>query len=120
MLAIASLVFFFFSSRRRHTRLQGDWSSDVCSSDLLRGQLGVSPRRSVSPETPPQDEAKALWPLPRSGQRPAPDSPLTAAPPESRARPIGCRPHTPACAAASTWEQKDFAARNHGSWQPSE
>src|SRR5256885_3600442 len=28
--------FFFFSSRRRHTRLQGDWSSDVCSSDLVR------------------------------------------------------------------------------------
>src|SRR5256885_10874357 len=26
----------FFSSRRRHTRLQGDWSSDVCSSDLKR------------------------------------------------------------------------------------
>src|SRR5256885_11483430 len=31
------LVFFFFSSRRRHTRLQGDWSSDVCSSDLAGG-----------------------------------------------------------------------------------
>src|SRR5688500_20382469 len=32
---------FFFSSRRRHTRLQGDWSSDVCSSDLLAcGPLG--------------------------------------------------------------------------------
>src|SRR5256885_17027694 len=28
--------FFFFSSRRRHTRLQGDWSSDVWSSDLLQ------------------------------------------------------------------------------------
>src|SRR3989454_4851258 len=28
-------AFFFFSSRRRHTRLQGDWSSDVCSSDLI-------------------------------------------------------------------------------------
>src|SRR5207248_6389265 len=27
--------FFFFSSRRRHTRSYGDWSSDVCSSDLL-------------------------------------------------------------------------------------
>src|SRR5258706_6876365 len=26
---------FFFSSRRRHTRLVSDWSSDVCSSDLL-------------------------------------------------------------------------------------
>src|SRR5256885_17063709 len=33
MFSLISL-FFFFSSRRRHTRLQGDWSSDVCSSDL--------------------------------------------------------------------------------------
>src|SRR5256885_6215526 len=30
---------FFFSSRRRHTRLQGDWSSDVCSSDLGSSSL---------------------------------------------------------------------------------
>src|SRR6266480_7898549 len=29
-------MFFFFSSRRRHTRLTCDWSSDVCSSDLTR------------------------------------------------------------------------------------
>src|SRR5256885_5580816 len=29
-----NISIFFFSSRRRHTRLQGDWSSDVCSSDL--------------------------------------------------------------------------------------
>src|SRR5256885_5204152 len=29
----------FFSSRRRHTRLQGDWSSDVCSSDLFQRRL---------------------------------------------------------------------------------
>src|SRR5262249_59933487 len=28
---------FFFSSRRRHTRLVSDWSSDVCSSDLEKG-----------------------------------------------------------------------------------
>src|SRR5690348_18167417 len=28
------MFFFFFSSRRRHTRWTGDWSSDVCSSDL--------------------------------------------------------------------------------------
>src|SRR5438067_9623923 len=28
---------FFFSSRRRHTRSKRDWSSDVCSSDLVRG-----------------------------------------------------------------------------------
>src|SRR5215210_6586127 len=30
-----NISFFFFSSRRRHTRYIGDWSSDVCSSDLL-------------------------------------------------------------------------------------
>src|SRR5215467_2859360 len=35
------MFFFFFSSRRRHTRLQGDWSSDVCSSDLRLGADGV-------------------------------------------------------------------------------
>src|SRR5690348_17860083 len=29
-------MIFFFSSRRRHTRWTGDWSSDVCSSDLGR------------------------------------------------------------------------------------
>src|SRR2546427_731535 len=29
-----SFIFFFFSSRRRHTRFDCDWSSDVCSSDL--------------------------------------------------------------------------------------
>src|SRR2546421_2743514 len=28
-------TFFFFSSRRRHTRSDRDWSSDVCSSDLI-------------------------------------------------------------------------------------
>src|SRR5689334_25186382 len=35
---------FFFSSRRRHTRWNCDWSSDVCSSDLFR--LATSPSRS--------------------------------------------------------------------------
>src|SRR5437764_15345678 len=33
---VCSLFVFFFSSRRRHTRYIGDWSSDVCSSDLRR------------------------------------------------------------------------------------
>src|SRR5256885_7086528 len=32
----------FFSSRRRHTRLQGDWSSDVCSSDLKYSPIEVA------------------------------------------------------------------------------
>src|SRR2546426_6211663 len=46
------VCFFFFSSRRRHTRLQGDWSSDVCSSDLRRldalGGLTVEDRLTVN------------------------------------------------------------------------
>src|SRR3989440_12658128 len=36
-----SLLFFFFSSRRRHTRSDRDWSSDVCSSDLGSAGLGL-------------------------------------------------------------------------------
>src|SRR5256885_10909538 len=48
-------IFFFFSSRRRHTRLQGDWSSDVCSSDLLNApemgtQFLTSQMQEVAPE----------------------------------------------------------------------
>src|SRR2546422_9843466 len=35
------LVFFFFSSRRRHTRCSRDWSSDVCSSDLPRDRMAL-------------------------------------------------------------------------------
>src|SRR3712207_7520421 len=35
------MSFFFFSSRRRHTRYWRDWSSDVCSSDLEREGLAA-------------------------------------------------------------------------------
>src|SRR5699024_11519867 len=37
MLVVGVAIFFFFSSRRRHTRSKRDWSSDVCSSDLYDG-----------------------------------------------------------------------------------
>src|SRR5439155_3986362 len=43
------LVFFFFSSRRRHTRWPRDWSSDVCSSDLDKVH-GIADAR-VGPDT---------------------------------------------------------------------
>src|SRR5690348_18509533 len=36
LMCVFAVFFFFFSSRRRHTRWTGDWSSDVCSSDLER------------------------------------------------------------------------------------
>src|SRR5688500_20241479 len=58
---------FFFSSRRRHTRLQGDWSSDVCSSDL------PAPRRSHGPTRPHRT-------------RPARPAPPAACAPAARAR----------------------------------
>src|SRR2546422_4969324 len=45
--------FFFFSSRRRHTRCSRDWSSDVCSSDLCDSTRRPGARRSrhSSPKT---------------------------------------------------------------------
>src|SRR3989454_3906832 len=48
--ASCSYLFFFFSSRRRHTRLQGDWSSDVCSSDLRSTQVILDAANGVIAE----------------------------------------------------------------------
>src|SRR6266480_7197629 len=46
---MCTTLFFFFSSRRRHTRLTCDWSSDVCSSDLeLRAILAEMKRERVA------------------------------------------------------------------------
>src|SRR5258706_3692934 len=44
--AVLRCGLFYFSSRRRHTRLVSDWSSDVCSSDLTAS--GVPPMSSPS------------------------------------------------------------------------
>src|SRR5256885_3666722 len=44
--------FFFFSSRRRHTRLQGDWSSDVCSSDLVPNLRSIWARLALLEDVP--------------------------------------------------------------------
>src|SRR5437762_6768810 len=56
-----SFFFFFFSSRRRHTRYIGDWSSDVCSSDLsLPLSAWWNPKRTrISSQEP-------RWPVPGS------------------------------------------------------
>src|SRR2546429_4559071 len=48
------LFFFFFSSRRRHTRCSRDWSSDVCSSDL------------VAPSHNEPDLGRCMFPQPAS------------------------------------------------------
>src|SRR5438477_8052680 len=50
LIVVVHVLLFFFSSRRRHTRLTCDWSSDVCSSDLLNaGGIVVA---QVFPNTP--------------------------------------------------------------------
>src|SRR5207237_2336290 len=41
---VVSFEFVFFSSRRRHTRFKCDWSSDVCSSDLVAGDAEIALR----------------------------------------------------------------------------
>src|SRR5256885_11754030 len=46
---MSDLILFFFSSRRRHTRLQGDWSSDVCSSDLRASAIATRCVTSLAP-----------------------------------------------------------------------
>src|SRR5260370_23214341 len=43
-------MWFFFSSRRRHTRFKCDWSSDVCSSDLSSAWTRDSPPPAVREE----------------------------------------------------------------------
>src|SRR5438876_5919632 len=58
---------FFFSSRRRHTRWTGDWSSDVCSSDLDGAMVcqplgsGEDAWQTIAPSVLPFG---ADWPLP--------------------------------------------------------
>src|SRR6266446_1723979 len=55
---------FFFSSRRRHTRLQGDWSSDVCSSDLqIRARVEATvagARLEIIPNDSPSAQRSVL------------------------------------------------------------
>src|SRR5207245_6937176 len=53
---------FFFSSRRRHTRCYRDWSSDVCSSDLVTC-LDRRSRRRIRP-------GRRLWPRAQRARAP--------------------------------------------------
>src|SRR5574340_1473404 len=52
--------FFFFSSRRRHTRSFGDWSSEVCSSDLRRCRN----QQCLRYHCPYRPEEEGRWVLP--------------------------------------------------------
>src|SRR5207249_8659809 len=53
-IAVSLVLYFFFSSRRRHTRSKRDWSSDVCSSDLGSGEpsYGAVSDRAIARSLP--------------------------------------------------------------------
>src|SRR5205809_1156160 len=56
-------MFFFFSSRRRHTRCSRDWSSDVCSSDLGSAAATVTaPAQGLDAVVVATPQAM-IWPL---------------------------------------------------------
>src|SRR5260370_11294161 len=59
------IFFFFFSSRRRHTRFKCDWSSDVCSSDLVSYDLNYreSLWKSIGGKTRAQQVNRGIAPL---------------------------------------------------------
>src|SRR5205807_7072040 len=94
--------FFFFSSRRRHTRLQGDWSSDVCSSDLPAVARPTPPSRPPPPPEAMSSEVEEeilldedlgddVPPSPQLRAVPSPSAkpPLSVVPPASDRRATG-------------------------------
>src|SRR5690625_6793479 len=90
-----SVLFFFSSSRRRHTRWPRDWSSDVCSSDLGTD----SPRPAASPPS--------VRVFARCAPRPGP--PTSAEPVGSRTQPVA----TTAAAARSEEHTSELQSRGH-------
>src|SRR5437763_15925831 len=68
---MSRFIFFFFSSRRRHTRYIGDWSSDVCSSDLVarRRRAKRRNRKRSLPRMPPEPIFTECPSLSRSEER---------------------------------------------------
>src|SRR5437879_12921653 len=86
-------LFFFFSSRRRHTRYIGDWSSDVCSSDLKTPQAEEIKQRAAEAgaQAGKNDFAQAnkLLDAVESLLKKAPAAPAAPPPPRSEERRVG-------------------------------
>src|SRR2546421_6554209 len=64
-------MFFFFSSRRRHTRSDRDWSSDVCSSDLKEKPFALQIKQALQDseeKTHPKMSKSNSGPSPRKVQ----------------------------------------------------
>src|SRR5207249_5888396 len=63
MILFYRFFLFFFSSRRRHTRSKRDWSSDVCSSDLIPERSRKAPhcRTGRGPWEPDDSGNRSRW-----------------------------------------------------------
>src|SRR5690606_39569192 len=76
---VYSVICFFFSSRRRHTRFSRDWSSDVCSSDLPCSTTACScsaiRRPTPRPTAPATTRDSPWWPRRWSNRSTAPSPP---------------------------------------------
>src|SRR5689334_24580913 len=81
-------LFFFFSSRRRHTRWNCDWSSDVCSSDLPAAAAPAAAVADTAAEPAPApavaDTAAEPAPAPAAADKAAEPAPAAAAEPAPR------------------------------------
>src|SRR2546429_5015632 len=97
---------FFFSSRRRHTRCSRDWSSDVCSSDLLRVvlfeiyrryRLRLAPGATVvkNAVVTTKPAAVPVIRVPREVTRPGPGAGLDARPSAGAIKPDRSPPSSP-------------------------
>src|SRR5260370_8842910 len=86
------VLLFFFSSRRRHTRFKCDWSSDVCSSDLVAAPR--SPRSCSEHKPTPTARHRRRPGRPTANALPPRivsilESPCPTAPPRSEERRVG-------------------------------
>src|SRR5207248_6025187 len=94
---------FFFSSRRRHTRSYGDWSSDVCSSDLPAACWWRTSRLGTPRGTPPPTRSRCAGTAGTPATPPARSrrAPLREQVARSEERRVGkeCRARVGACQA---------------------
>src|SRR2546427_12946984 len=105
-------VCFFFSSRRRHTRFDCDWSSDVCSSDLWREEPGAT-ESTTEGRTSNTGSAQAYVPLPQSGSYPVTVLAQTPEGQEVRATPpSGSKAESEMCTAKRASASRSFPTRS--------
>src|SRR2546422_702595 len=89
---VCRVRFFFFSSRRRHTRCSRDWSSDVCSSDLSGGGTYFLRRKKLNGGQRSRCAGESMFPHPTTRGGKATNSASELPCPSRRPRSFGLQP----------------------------